>query len=117
MMWSFPASVPSTSFDVKRLQRGMSTSRTWARTRHSHVIDEHDRFEVVVVFEAPEVQIRGAVDGPTLVDDGDLQMVEVVLIFEDVDAFAEIIGVAVLLRVVGKVDVVPPERGDHEVDP
>src|ERR1019366_3954432 len=77
-------------------------------------LDEDAGLEILVVFEAPEIQIRGADDDPAHIERRELQMAEVVLVLEDLQPCVDVRRVVVLLRIVRQLVWGPPARRDDE---
>src|SRR5450759_3561036 len=75
---------------------------------------ENASLEILVVLEAPEVEIRGSNDDPPHVEHSQLQMAEVVLVLEDLQPGFDVRGVVVLLSIVGHLVWGPRARRDDE---
>src|ERR1019366_893986 len=77
-------------------------------------LDENAGLEILVVLEAPEIQVRGAGDDPPQIERRQLQMVEVVLVLKDLQPCVDVRRVVVLLCIVRDLVRGPPARGDDE---
>src|SRR5664280_1038241 len=77
-------------------------------------LDENTGLEILVVLEAPEVEIRGSNDDPPHVERRELQMAEVVLVLEDLQPCVDVSRVVVLLRIIRQLVRGPPARRDDE---
>jgi len=96
-----PANVFGTNFTIDALRKLLA-------------LDENACLEILVVVEAPEIQIRGADDDPPYVECRELQMAEVVLVLEDFETCLDVPRVVVLLRIARELARRPPARRDDE---